>query len=450
MIETDPSAFADRADEPSRGRLDEPGNHAASDLRVGRREPSGSDRRGSDRRGSALRTRCLALAFTVLAAAPARAGDVEIVRLDGRTVSGRLSQWAPAILLQTDGGEQVLAWSEVLSVAPAQPAEAPAPRRPEAPLRFELIDGTSFAGRIESDGRGTISACFRDERRTRLDLNVLRSIVATDASEAALAPLREAATARAGGEDVAVVYRDARVIVLRGAARGLDASGVQFAWNQRELTLPWERTAGLVVSRPPAGEVGCLVRMLDGDVFAGRVVGGDTATLTLASRTMQRLTLDWAEVERIDCRSPRLDFLSDLEPVRYDFTPMFSKRWPLALDRSLTGQPIHLGGRSFSKGVCLHSQAEVAYNLRGEYGQLAALVGISDEMEARGDVDVLVRGDGRVLWEARGVRGGAPPRELLADVSGVHELTIEVRFGADLDLSDHLCLAFARLIRAAR
>lgn len=405
-----------------------------------------SGRAGRPARGR----RPVCLALIALSAALARAEDVEIVRLDGRTTSGRLTQWAPAIVLQTDVGEEVLAWSDVLSVAPAPAAERTPTRPAEAPLRFELTDGTSFAGRIEGDGRDALSARLRDGYRAKLELNVLRSIVATGASEVALAPLREAAAAGPGGEDVAVVYRDARVIVLRGAARGLDARGVHFDWNQRELTLPWERTAGVVFSRPPAGDAGCLVRMVDGDVFAGRVVGGDAAALTLASRTMQRLTLGWAEVERIDCRSPRLDFLSDLEPVRYDFTPMFSKRWPLARDRSLTGQPIRLGARVFRKGLCLHSQAEVAYNLRGEYSQLAALVGIADEMEGRGDVDVQVRGDGRVLWEARSVRGEAPPRELLVDVGGVHELTIEVRFGQDLDLSDHLCLAFARLIRPAR
>ncbi len=390
------------------------------------------------------------LALLLLGAALAPAGEVEIVRLDGHTTRGRPAQWAPAIVLQSESGEEALGWSEVLSVVPVQTAPPAPARAREEPFRVELLDGTAFAARLESPGGGALFVRFRDGRRSRLDLNALRSIVARGASEAALAPLREAVAGRAGGEDVAVVFREARVIVLRGAARSVDADGVQFTWNERELALPWERTAGVVFSRPPAGGGDCLVRMRDGDVFAGRVAGGDQAVLLLDSRTLPQLALEVAEIERIDCRSPRLDFLSDLEPVRYAFTPMFTKRWPLGRDRSLTGQPIRLGGRTFPKGLCLHSQSEVVYDLRGEYGQLAALVGIADEMEGRGDVDVLIRGDGRILWEAQGVRGSGEPRELLVDVRGVHELTIEVRFGEDLDLSDHLCLALARLIRVAR
>jgi len=95
----------------------------------------------------------------------------------------------------------------------------------------------------------------------------------------------------------------------------------------------------------------------------------------------------------------------------------------------------------------MHSRAALIYALNGRYRQFAAVVGIADEMAERGDVTVAVVGDGRILWEAKGVRGGETPREVLVDISGVKELGLHVDFGGQLDLSDHVCWAFARVIR---
>jgi hypothetical protein len=64
----------------------------------------------------------------------------------------------------------------------------------------------------------------------------------------------------------------------------------------------------------------------------------------------------------------------------------------------------------------------------------------------RGDVHVVISGDGKPLWEAD-VRGTGEPQTLDLDVSGVRDLEILVDFGSDLDISDHLDLADARVIQ---
>ncbi|NUQ48647.1 MAG: NPCBM/NEW2 domain-containing protein [Phycisphaerae bacterium] len=182
-------------------------------------------------------------------------------------------------------------------------------------------------------------------------------------------------------------------------------------------------------------------------MIAGRVVSGDGRRLSVQSPTLGRVELGWEDVARIDCAGDRLTFLSDLRPTRYEFTPLFHKRWAFASDRSLLGGPLRLGGRTYSRGVAMRSRAVLTYSVAGEFRQFAAAVGISDEMEQRGRADVAVIGDGRTLWDARDLRGGQPPREVLIDVSGVQELTLVVDYGGDLDLADHVIWALARLIR---
>lgn len=383
----------------------------------------------------------------LLACPHAQAIDLEVTGLDGKTIRGRLVQLVPEIVLASPADETVLSWSEVLAVRPlGLDASAPATLR-DSPLRFELADGSVFGGRIESAVDGGFVVRFESGQTCRLEPSLLRTIWSGPASTAAETKLSDAAADASRSEDVVVIERDRRVIVLRGAVRRVGPEHVLFAWKGRELPLPWERIAGLSFARPTPRRSSCTVRLRGGQVFGGRVVAGDETTVTLQSSVFDRLELPWSDIERIECRSERLTFLSDLVPLRYDFTPFFQKRWDYACDKTLTGRPIRLAGRRYPKGVTMHSRSSLAYALGRQYRQFVAVAGIVDEMADRGDATLAVVGDGRVLWEARNVRGGEEPREVLVDVTGVRELSLHVDFGEGLDLSDHACWALARLIR---
>ena len=64
----------------------------------------------------------------------------------------------------------------------------------------------------------------------------------------------------------------------------------------------------------------------------------------------------------------------------------------------------------------------------------------------RGDLDLVISADGKELFR-RNVKGSDPPIPLDLDVTGARELTIFVDFAGDWDISDHLALGNARLIK---
>ncbi|MFQ5807226.1 MAG: NPCBM/NEW2 domain-containing protein [Phycisphaerae bacterium] len=385
--------------------------------------------------------------FALLACPCALAIDLEVTRLDGQLIRGRLVQLTPEIIIASADEDATLTWSEVLALRPLGVDEPSVSLTRDDPLRFELADGSVFGARIDSATDRGFTVRFQSGQTCRLTPSMLRAVHSTTASEIARAELVQIAAEPSRSEDVAVLERDSRVIVLRGVVRRIDSRYVLFAWKDRERPLPWERIAGLRLARPTPRRSSCTVHLHGGEVFGGRVIGGDEVTVTLQSSVFDGLRLPWSRIERIECRSERLTFLSDLVPLRYDFTPFFQKRWNYARDRTLMGRPIRLAGRHYAKGVTMHSRASLVYALRGQYRQFAATAGVVDEMGGRGDVTLAVVGDGRVLWEAANVRGGEEPREVLVDVTGVRELSLHVDFGEGLDLSDHACWALARLIR---
>ncbi|MCG3125966.1 MAG: hypothetical protein CHACPFDD_00794 [Phycisphaerae bacterium] len=403
-------------------------------------------RRGGARAGGAL---LLALAAACAAAARGGGPEVDLTLLDGRALSGRLDAVSPQLRLVV--GERVveLSWADLVSVAPRGASE-PAPTSGGATnglMRFALADGSQFVGRVSGSNGSDFRVSFGEGRECRLQLGGISSIVAEGASQAALDRRREAEREPSRVKDVVCVTKDAEVLVLRGAVRRVHEAGLTFAWNERNVELPWARLAAVLFAATAPRELTCRVVLRDGQVFAGRAVSCDDESLTIASTVFENLPLAWRRVARIDVRSERLRLLSDLTPSAYEFEPFFDVRWEYAVDRSLSGRPIRLGGREFARGVALHSRARLTYALNGEFAQFAATVGIDDAMAPRGRAAVRVLGDGQVLWESPDVRGGEAPRDVLVSVARVAELTLEVDFGEDLDLSDHVCFGFARLIR---
>ncbi len=396
------------------------------------------------------------LAPPSIGAEPPAGVSVELVRLDGRVQSGQLVQVTPELALQTTEGLLAIAWTDVLSIEPRDAAAGtPDTNVAPAPLLFVLADRSQFAGAVSAAEECAFTVALGGGRVVHVPLTAIQSIRVPAADPAAAGELDEALRALAdsadrGGEllDVAVAARGERMAVLRGRIRSVGPEQALMDWNGREVALPWSRLAGLGFARPAPQSSSCSVHLHDGAILGGKITGGTAALVRLRSPFFEEeLALPWTQIQRIDCRSERLVLLSDLKPARYEFEPFFDKHWAYGVDESLTGRPLELGGQRFVRGIAMHSRATLTYRLDGSFAQFAARAGVLDETAGRGCVTLRVLGDDRVLWEARGVRGAEPPREVLVDVRGVTDLTLEVDFDEDLDLADHAAFGFARLIR---
>lgn len=372
-------------------------------------------------------------------------GQVQLTTTDGQVIRGELHSIAPEIVVHAAAQEHRFAWEELLSLRPVATAEPASPSAAQAPMRFMLTDGSEFGGRIDSSESGALVVRLAEEQSCKLSLDALAAIVTASADDAARRILADTRAEPDRLEDVAVVMRGPRPITIRGSALRLDAAGIRFLWRERELPLPWDRLAGIVLARPAAAVSAVAVRLRNGDTFTGRIIAGDATSVRLRSRTFENLELPWARIDHIESLRARALFLSAVEPASFESESVLGRAWPLAVDRTLTGRPIRLGGRPFERGLTMHSRARAVYEIGGVFRSLAAHVGIAEDAGPLGDAAVRVVGDGRTLWEAPSVRAGQPPLELAVDVSGVRTLELIVDYGSGLDLGDHVVWANARL-----
>lgn len=131
--------------------------------------------------------------------------------------------------------------------------------------------------------------------------------------------------------------------------------------------------------------------------------------------------------------------LSELEPAKYQFTPYFSQTWNWQRNRNVLSGPLRVGDKEFATGLGMHSAAELRYQLAGKYTAFQTEVGIDDSTQGKGDAQVVILVDQRVVFQ-QPVQGTSQQAIVVPriDLSGAQELVLKVEFGKNADIQDHV------------
>jgi hypothetical protein len=132
---------------------------------------------------------------------------------------------------------------------------------------------------------------------------------------------------------------------------------------------------------------------------------------------------------------------------RTDVSPYLP--WPTVRDGNADGRDMRLGGSVFDKGLGMHSECRLTYDVSAGYHRFQALLGLDDVAGRAGSVRVKVLVDGRPadlgLDRELTIRDGAVPVEV--PLQGAKELTLVVEFGRRSDVGDHVNWAEALLVK---
>ncbi|MBM4069474.1 MAG: hypothetical protein FJ271_11070 [Planctomycetes bacterium] len=163
-----------------------------------------------------------------------------------------------------------------------------------------------------------------------------------------------------------------------------------------------------------------------------------------------RLALLPGRIAAIDPRHDRIDYLSDLKPKQYEHTPYLDLTWPLALDTTVTGQPLVVHGDTFDKGLGMHAKSVVSYDLKGRYRRFDALAAMDAHVAPKGTARVRVLIDGKE--QDIGAKKELSARDELPlviqlDVRKARVLTLVTDFGSAGDVQARVNWADCRLTR---
>ena len=384
-------------------------------------------------------------------------GEVQVRTLDGQVHIGQLAALTEqSVTVQTGSGavnvpmEQVAELaSKSATSAQAQPGAIVAGWVDEslaAVAEFTLQEGRVRV-RLSAEGQQGLEC-------SRRDLVWVRFQPETEALSAVWKRLVEGKQ----DTDLLVLRTEQGLDYHRGVIHEVTAETVRFEVDREQIPVKRARVFGLVFHRAegrslPAG-LGLLYDKA-GNRWSIQKIRLENDQLQWTSPAGLSGTTALADLVRLDVSQGKIVFLSDLEPESVRWTPFLgaaetpaSQREFFAprKDRALDPRPIQLGGKKYAKGLAIHSRTEMVYRLPRPFRRLQAVAGIDDQIRPAGHVQLVIRGDDKVLLD-QAISGSDPPKPIDLDISGVRRLVILVDFGQDMDIGDHLLLGDIRLVQ---
>lgn len=387
-----------------------------------------------------------------------RAGHVRALTIEGKTVQGiwmGVDQEGRIVL--NDNGKQatfpitdlmLLRWTDGLST---RPASQPAPTSQPGNVMIYLADGSLLPARITGGSARQIEVQAGSAHDLKLPFQALAAVkFAMAADPAGEEALKKALDERDPAQDLLLAVRQGRVTALRGVVESFGSDGGTFKWRERAVPFRPDGTYAIVFGaghqqkQSAAGAV-CVLR--DGSAWAGRIVSGDRDQLRVALSGGMEVPLLVSRISEIRFHSDRVLFLSDLKPAEYLFEPFAVTPWPYRMDRSVANRPLCIGEEVFDRGIGMHSQARLSFDVPPGFSKLAATIGIDDAARPRGNVVFRVVADGKEVFASGAVTGRDPPRSVLVGIGGAKRVQLAVDFGAGLDVGDQADWGNVRLIK---
>ncbi|MEX0776878.1 MAG: NPCBM/NEW2 domain-containing protein [Phycisphaeraceae bacterium] len=244
------------------------------------------------------------------------------------------------------------------------------------------------------------------------------------------------------------VATEKNVQSLDGLLQSLDDQEARVLWENQVRPIARGKLYGVVFAKgaatsDPTGL--CRLTMKDGSIIWGKVDQMADGELSLTLTPDCQVTLPWNEVMRLDVRSDRMMFLSDLNPVEVTQEAIVTFNWPWRRDAGVLGQTMQLGGKTYDKGLGVHARNLLTFENNG-FDRLVAVIGLQPQVKGKGDCEFVVLGDGAELFRQR-MRGSDDPKSVNVKVRGVKRVTLAVEPGEDLDLADDANWADARFIK---
>lgn len=370
--------------------------------------------------------------------------QIEVSTLQGSAITGRLETLdGKQLTVRQDDRTQSMPTDGLLQLRLVDSGTVTA----AGPIAVSLADGSKLRG-----GNLTVTAKAVNLQHPQLGpIAVPREQVRNlrlAADDPVVAAAWDQLVQRESKNDQIVIRKGDVLDHIDGVVGTIDDTSVKFLLDGEDVTVKRERVFGVVYAKRDAKPASRSIKVeLAGDefLFAGQVAFKDGQwELTWPGKELLRVPP--AAIRGIDFSAGKVVYLSTIEPRDVEEVPYFLIMFPYQRDRSLEGQPLKVGQRSFTRGLAIHSKTRLRYRLGGEYRRFTAEAGIDPEI-SNADTLLKIIGDGKTLFE-KDFTAVDPPQSLDIPVDGVVELEIVVDYGRDrLDIGDRIHLGDARVTK---
>ena len=120
---------------------------------------------------------------------------------------------------------------------------------------------------------------------------------------------------------------------------------------------------------------------------------------------------------------------------------------PYVIDANVLGRPMRIADQAFDRGLGVHTESSLLYELAGRYSEFVTRLGVDDAGGPLSDVTAEIRLDGRTAYRRTNLRHGQLVGPIRIDVRGAGRIELVTQFGENAGIQDFLDWANAGLVR---
>jgi hypothetical protein len=320
----------------------------------------------------------------------------------------------------------------------------------------ELTDGTQLHCAKFTVVKNEVTVTLLAGQTVKFPLSGLSQMLANAHLEKNRKEWAEVLEKTSRSRDVLAKVKDGVPNAVEGVIGGASDSGdtIHFTLpSGKEGDFALANIYGMVFSRKPDPNAAPVqARLFDAHHNVVMVSGAEITPngFTVTTPAGAKIEYTQALVVKMDYSHGKRDYLSDMTPIKVDERCNGAgEAIHYRRDLNLDDKPLHVNNTAYEKGLALHAHTELVYDLKGEYREFRAVVGIDDDVKGVGrPVVVIIEADGQKLAEVtleRGVKEKSGPIPLVRNVKDVKKLRIVVTHDPAefLDLGLHVDLADA-------
>jgi hypothetical protein len=134
----------------------------------------------------------------------------------------------------------------------------------------------------------------------------------------------------------------------------------------------------------------------------------------------------------------RIVFLSDIDPAKDEQSTYLGAKYPTQVNANVVGGPLRVGGTTYARGLGVHTQSTLSYDLDGTFEALTFRPAIDDAAAPQGEANLSVSLDGKVVWHLDNLKPvaphGAAPDVVTLPIKGVRKLELHAESPGKMDV----------------
>lgn len=234
------------------------------------------------------------------------------------------------------------------------------------------------------------------------------------------------------------------VSAIDGFLEELKNGTVRLEWMKESRKIPLDRLRAVIFATTGTTELKperFAVHLWGGSRLSALSIATDAVAgptnegvVSIQTRVGVVIQVPLRDIERIECRSPRVLYLSERKPESATVQSIVAlpRRW--RADRSVSGLELQVGAERYERGLGTPAGTRLTYRVPIDAESVVAIVALESQTAVVGDCTCVVRVDGREACREK-LHADARSKMLRVDCRNGQLVELVVEPGANFDLA---------------